>query len=129
MSRLQLLARIKQKHFLKFLAVGGINTLFGFITYSTLALSELSTFTVLLISTFIGISFNILTTGGLVFRDLSFRKIPKFIIVALVIFLSNLELIECLSPFYVGRIEAMAIIVIPMTILNYLLLVRFVYKD
>lgn len=129
MSRLQLLARIKQHRFLKFLAVGGINTLFGFITYSALALSDLSTFIVLLISTLIGISFNFFTTGGLVFRDLSFHRIPRFIIVAIVIFLSNLELIECLSPFYVGRIEAMAIIIVPMTILNYFLLVWFVYKD
>jgi putative flippase GtrA len=129
MSRLQLLARIKQHRFLKFLVVGGINTLFGFITYSALAFSDLSTFIVLLISTFVGISFNIFTTGGLVFRDLSFHRIPRFIIIAIVIFLSNLELIKCLSPLYVGRIEAMAIIIVPMTILNYFLLVWFVYKD
>ncbi len=122
-------AIIKSNRFIRFLVVGGLNTLFGFVVYSILALSDLSTLMVLIVSNLIGIAFNFVTTGGLVFRDMSLTKIPQFLICYGVIFVIYLELIQWLSPIFGGRIVAMAIIVLPMAVLTYLMQSWFVFGD
>lgn len=111
----------------RFIVVGGLNTLFGFIVYSLLALTPLSTWLVLIVANVITITFNFFTTGGIVFRDLSLSRIPRFILVYGVIFISYLELIQWLSPIAGGRIRAMAFIVLPMAALTYLAQAIFVF--
>jgi putative flippase GtrA len=113
--------------FVRFLLVGGLNTLFGFAVYSLLALSDLSTWIVLILSNFAGIAFNFVTTGGLVFRDMSLARVPRFLICYGVIFVIYLVLIEWLSPVTGGRIWAMTIIVLPMAVLTYLMQSWFVF--
>jgi putative flippase GtrA len=119
----------KSNRFVRFVVVGGLNTLFGFVVYSILALSDLSTLMVLIVSNLIGIAFNFVTTGGLVFREMSLTKIPLFLICYGVIFVIYLELIQWLSPIFGGRIVAMAIIVLPMAILTYFIQSWFVFGD
>ena len=119
----------KSNRFVRFLVVGGLNTLFGFVVYSILALSDLSTLMVLIVSNLIGIAFNFVTTGGLVFRDMRLTKIPLFLICYGVIFIIYLELIQWLSPIFGGRIVAMAIIVLPMAVLTYFIQSWFVFGD
>ena len=111
----------------RFLFVGGLNTLFGFAVYSLLALSALSTWMVLIASNLAGIAFNFLTTGGLVFRDMSLSRVPRFLISYGVIFVIYLVLIQWLSPICGGRIWAMTIIVLPMAVLTYILQSWFVF--
>jgi putative flippase GtrA len=111
----------------RFLFAGGLNTLFGFTVYSILALTDLSTWSVLIASNMAGILFNFITTGGLVFRNLSLSRVPRFLICYGVIFLVYLMLIELLSPLAGGRIWAMAFIVIPMAVLTYFMQSWFVF--
>lgn len=113
--------------FVRFLFVGGLNTLFGFAVYSLFALSDLSTWVVLIASNLAGIAFNYVTTGGLVFRDMSLGRVPRFLICYGVIFAIYLTLIEWLSPITGGRIWAMAIIVLPMAVLTYFTQTWFVF--
>ena len=127
MSRLELLAKFMSHRFVKFLGVGGLNTLFGFAVYTLFALTELSTFMVLIVSTLAAITFNFFTTGGLVFRDLGLARVPRFLISYVVIFVINLKLIEWFSPLYGGRIWAMTIIVLPMALLSYFIQAWFVF--
>lgn len=115
--------------FVRFLGVGGLNTLFGFAVYTLFALTELSTFMVLMVSNLAGITFNFFTTGGLVFRDLGLARVPRFLISYVVIFIINLKLIEWLAPLYGGRIWAMAIIVLPIALLSYFIQAWFVFGD
>ena len=119
----------KLNRFVRFVVVGGLNTLFGFVIYSIFALSDLSTLMVLIVSNLIGIAFNFVTTGGRVFRDMSLTKIPLFLICYGVIFVIYLELIQWLSPIFGGRIVAMAIIVLPMAVLTYFMQSWFVFGD
>jgi len=114
--------------FLRFLFVGGLNTMFGFAVYSLLALSELSTWIVLIIANMAAIAFNFVTTGGLVFRDMSLSRIPRFLLSYGVIFLIYLLLIQWLSPLFGGRIWAMTIIVLPMALLTYFIQSWFVFE-
>ena len=53
---------IMLSRFLRFLLAGGLNTLFGFAVYSLFALSDLSTWMVLIASNLAGIAFNFVTT-------------------------------------------------------------------
>jgi putative flippase GtrA len=129
MSRLGFVAKLMSHRFVKFLGVGGLNTLFGFAVYTLFALTELSTFMVLMVSTLAAITFNFFTTGGLVFRDLGLARVPRFLISYAVIFVINLKLIEWLSPMCGGRIWAMAIIVLPMALLSYFIQAWFVFGD
>ena len=128
MSKLGLLAKLMSHRFVKFLCVGGFNTLFGFGVYTLFALTELSTVIVLIVSNIASITFNFFTTGGLVFRDLGLARVPRFLMSYAVIFVINLKLIEWLAPLYGGRIWAMAIIVLPMAILSYLIQAWFVFR-
>lgn len=114
--------------FARFIVVGGLNTLFGFAVYSLLALSDLSTWIVLIVSNVAGIACNFFTTGGLVFRDMSLARVPRFLICYGVIFIIYLVLIQWLSPICGGRIWAMTIIVLPMAALTYVLQSWFVFK-
>lgn len=114
--------------FVRFLFVGGLNTIFGFTVYSLFALSELPTWAVLVTSNLAGIAFNFFTTGGLVFRDLSISRVPRFLFCYGVIFVIYLELIQWLSPIFGGRIWAMAIIVLPMAVLTYFMQLWFVFE-
>lgn len=114
--------------FVRFLVVGGINTLFGLAAYSLLALSDLSTWLVLIVSNLAGMVFNFITTGGLVFRDLNLARLPRFLFCYVLIFLIYLVLINWLSPVTGGRIWAMAIIVLPMAALTYLMQSWFVFS-
>lgn len=114
--------------FLKFLAVGGLNTLFGFAVYSLLALTIMPTWLVLIASNLAGIAFNFVTTGGLVFRSLEWRRAPRFVICYGVIYCLYLGAIHVLAPLTGGRIQAMAVIVIPMAVLTYWLLATFVFQ-
>jgi putative flippase GtrA len=117
------------KRFVKFLFVGGLNTLFGFLIYSLLAITELPTWLVLLIANLLGIIFNFFTTGGLVFKSLSITKVPVFIICYGIVFLLNLGLLYWLTSIFDSRIWAMAIVIMPMAILTYLMQSRFVFCD
>jgi putative flippase GtrA len=113
---------------MKFLSVGGINTLFGFIAFSLLARTELSTIMVLIFSTLISIIFNYFTTGGLVFRDIALARVPRFLMSYAVILGINFKLIGWLSPLCGGREMAMAAIILPMAFLSYFFQAWFVFR-
>jgi putative flippase GtrA len=120
---------ILESNFLRFLIVGGVNTLFGLTVYALLALSEMPTWIVLLISNLIGMIFNFFTTGGIVFTDVRISRFPRFFICYGAIYLIYLELINWLEPIFNSRIIAMTIIVIPVTFLSYLILNFFVFTN
>jgi len=113
---------------LRFLIVGGVNTAFGLATYVLLALTPLPTWAVIILSNAAGILFNFLTTGGLVFRDRSLGRLPRFLACYAVTFLLYLVFIRWLSPFTGGRIGAMLVIILPMTVLTYLLQSKIVFR-
>jgi len=72
--------------------------------------------------------FNFFTTGGLVFFDVSILRMPRFITCYISIYLIYLSLINWLEPIFESRITAMALIVLPVTVLSYLILKFFVFR-
>jgi len=113
----------------RFILAGGVNSAFGLAVYSALALIHaLPTLAVLIITNILGVVFNFLTTGGLVFRDMGMSRIPRFVLCYVVVVLIYAVLIDRLAPFAGGRIGAMAIVVVPMTAFTYLVQSRFVFR-
>ncbi|MCY1165166.1 GtrA-like protein [compost metagenome] len=120
---------LKDNRFARFLLAGGVNTLFGFAVYSGTILAGGPIWLALLAGILAGIAFNFLTTGGYVFRDLSSRRFPRFLLAYLLIYLVNLGLIALLSRWIIHPILAQAIITAPIAIASYLLMARFVFCE
>lgn len=118
---------LPSRQFVRYLFVGGLNTLFGFLAYSGFILLDLPTWAALLGGNVAGIVFNFFTIGGIVFSDLSLARFPLFLLFYAVIYLINLELIGWVAAVVHGRIAAQAILVLPMAILSYLILRNYVF--
>lgn len=122
-----LIEKILSRRFIRFLFVGALNTLFGFLVYSALVFLDLPTWAALLGGNIAGVAFNFLTIGGIVFLDLSPARIPLFVLSYGAIYLVNLELIGLLQDWVHGRIAAQAVLVLPMALLSYFILSRYVF--
>lgn len=112
----------------RYVFVGGMNTVFGFAVYALLAPTSLPTWLLLIIANIAAISFNFATTGSIVFRDLKLQRIPRFLLTYGIIFLIYFGLVEWLSPVIGGRMIAMAVVVLPVSAVNYILQMVFVFK-
>lgn len=121
--------RLLSKRFVRFLLVGGLNTLFGFLVYSAFILLHSPTWLALLGGNVAGVVFNFFTIGGLVFLNLSVSRAPMFVLAYAVIYFVNLELIGWISAIAHSRIVAQAILVLPMAMLSYFILRNYVYGN
>lgn len=112
---------------MRFLVAGSVNTLFGFAAYSLLIVAGMEVWLALLFGMLLGTVFNFFTTGGYVFRQLLLSRFPRFVLCYLLVYFINLGLIELTLPLLINKILSQAILVLPMAILSYFLMVRFVF--
>lgn len=113
--------------FLRFLVVGGINTVFGFAIYSGLILVGTRVWLALLLANVAGVLFNFFTTSVVVFRTSLRGRMLRFMSVYLAIYLVNLALLSAARQALGNAILAQALLVLPMAVLSYLLMRRFVF--
>ena len=113
----------------RFVAVGALNTLFGLATYSLFIRLGSPTWVALVGGNAAGLAFNFLTTGGLVFADLSPSRIPKFIAVYVGTYFFNLFLIHWLSRLVGGAILSQVILTPIMAVIAYVLMSRVVFTS
>ena len=118
---------LRKNRFMRFLVVGGVNTLFGFAVYIIAIIAGATVWFALLASMVAGTGFNFFTTGGYVFRELSFTRFPRFIICYLFVYGINLVLIELLSMWLSDKVLSQFILIFPMAVLSYFIMVRFVF--
>lgn len=95
---------MRDSQFIRFLAVGALNTLFGYGVFTLLVLTGLAPGWALLIATLIGVLFNYFTTGRIVFAARGWACLPRFACVYGLTFLANLWSLKSLisaglSPF------------------------------
>ena len=120
-------AVVDRYRFLRFLAAGALNTLFGFAIYSAAILLGMPVWAALLVANVAGIGFNFLTTGGYAFRSLLLSRLPRFAMAYLGLYLLNWGLIHWLQPWVLGAIEAQALLALPLALLSYAIMVRLVF--
>ncbi|MBB5192357.1 putative flippase GtrA [Silvimonas terrae] len=112
--------------FIKFLFVGGLNTLFGLLVYIGAFKLGAAVWLAILIGNLSGIVFNFFTTGGLVFRSLDARRLPRFVLAYLMVYGINLLSMHWLVPHW-GALPAQVILTPPLVVLSYVLMSRFVF--
>lgn len=114
---------------IRFLIVGAINSIFGFVIFSGIMLAGLAPWQALLGGNLAGIAFNFFTLGGVVFRELSSSRLPRFISAYLFILIINTWLIEIISARYgIGKILTQAYLTPPLAIISYLIMKHLVFK-
>lgn len=83
------LSHIKNK-FIRFIFVGVLNTLFGYGVYCLMILLGCSYIWATLVSQVLGVLFNFITTGNLVFENNDKRLIFKFILSYIITYFINI---------------------------------------
>jgi putative flippase GtrA len=115
--------------FLRFLAAGAVNALFGLGMYSGAILAGLPIWGALAFGNVTGILFNFVSTGHYVFHSAAPARFPAFLLVYLIVYTINLVLIDWLLTVLSGKILAQAILMLPMALLSYVLLKEFVFRS
>lgn len=115
--------------FVRFMVAGVINTLFGFVVVAIALWSGLPVWAALLVGMLSGSVFNFFTTGGYAFRQLSRQKYPRFVLCYLLVYGTNLALIELLLHWTANPLLAQAVLTIPLALLSYVLMAHWVFVE
>lgn len=118
---------LSANQFIRFLVAGSINTIFGFLVFSLSIFVGAEVWLALLACMTFGVVFNFFTTGGYVFRELSFKGFILFIICYIFMYCINLWSIELLSMWLNSKILCQLILTFLLAILSYLILSRYVF--
>ena len=116
------------RQFLRFLIAGGVNTLFGFGVNIAAMLAGLPVWLAMLIGTVAGIAFNFFTHGGYAFRDMSAKRLPRYVLGYAIVYVVALAAFHVLQLVVRGPITCQVLLVIPMALLSYLIMSRFVFQ-
>ncbi len=116
-----------ENKFIRFLFVGGLNTLFSVTVYSILVYIGLQYYIAVFVSNILGILFNFKTTGTLVFKNKSNKLIFKFFAVYLFTYFISVGSIKLLLSLGFDPYTPVVIIAIPMAVVSYFLMKKFVF--
>ncbi len=114
--------------FLRFLVAGGVNTLFSFGVNIAAMLAGLPVWLAMLVGTAAGIVFNFFTHGGYAFRDMSAKRLPRYVLGYAVVYLTALAGFDALQLVVPNRIVCQALLVVPAALLSYFIMSRFVFQ-
>ena len=122
------LIRITNYTFIRFLFVGGINTVFGYSVYALLLCAGIHFSLASFISTCLGVLFNFKTLGRLVFSNDRYSLIFKFAGVYMCIYLVGIGCLGICNIYKVNMFIAGAILIFPMAVLSFCLNKLFVFN-
>ncbi len=114
--------------FHKYIIVGMINTLFGYLMFVIFIYLSFHYSIAVLFSTILGVIFNFITYGKYVFNNTSLSKIWRFVIVYIFIYSINILGLYCLKLYTINIYIAGAILILPLALIGFYLNKRFVYE-
>ena len=114
--------------FFRFLFVGGINTVFGYLVYSVFILLQIHYSIASLLATILGVIFNYFTTGRIVFNNTDSKLLIKFFGVYGITYLVNLLFLKIFDNYQVNMLIAGAILIFPSAFLSYFLNKTLVFR-
>ncbi len=123
-----MLKRAWDNRFLRFLAVGGLNTLFGYSLFAALIFAGFHYSLAVFVSTLLGVLFNFKTTGSIVFKSSDNMLVFKFVAGYGVIYLLNVGLLKVLSLLGFNMYAAGALLLLPMALVSYVINSRLVFR-
>jgi putative flippase GtrA len=124
----ELARKIWAHRFLRFLFVGGINTLFGYSVFALFILAGVHYAVAALLSTVLGMLFNFKTTGIIVFRSHDNRLILRFLGVYGLTYVLGVAVLKAFKAVGVHVLITAAVAMVPMAGLSFLLMRRFVFE-
>lgn len=119
---------MRDHQLLRFLAVGALNTLFGYVMFSLLVLAGVVPGLALFVGTLVGLLFNYFTTGRLVFAARGLGRLPWFVAVYGLTFLVNLWSLQALIATGLSPLLAQAIVLPLVILLTFLLNKLLVFR-
>jgi putative flippase GtrA len=117
-----------QKQILKFIAVGVVNTLFGYGIYAFFIFLGLHYMYAVLFATIAGVLFNFKTIGRYVFDSSDSSLLLKFIMVYAVVYGMNIGLIRFFTLWDIDYYTAGFLAVVPCAAISFILNKRFVFR-
>jgi putative flippase GtrA len=113
---------------LKYLIVGGINSLFGYSIFAIFLFFGFHYSLAVLVATILGVLFNFQSYGRIVFKNHSWTLLTKFILIYSIIYLVNILLLVVFD-FFVSNLYFSGAMAIPLVAyLGYFLNKRYVWK-
>ena len=119
--------KAQPKH-VRFLLVGGLNTVFGYLVFAGLTRLGWRDLIAVPAAMAAGVAFNFMTYGKLVFESLGQRSLPRFVIGYVGMYVCNVTGLRALARMGVGAYLAQAALVIPLAALSYLINDRWVFR-
>ena len=116
------------RQFIKFLIVGGLNTLVGYAIFSGFILAGTGSAVAVIATTVIGALFNFASTGWIVFRSSETTLLPRFMIVYAGQSVVNIAMLRALEIAGVTPIIAQALLLPLLTILSFVAMRQFVFN-
>lgn len=119
-----------ERRFIKFLFVGGINTLFGYSMYALFVTLSFKPSDALLISYILGVFWNFKTTGSIVFKNKDNKLILKFFISYIfTYYVNNLSLNFLISDLHLNKYLAEALVIPPVAVLSFVIFKTFIFVE
>jgi putative flippase GtrA len=121
--------KILNYQFLKFLLVGGINTLFSYFLFAAFIFLGLHYTIASFLGTISSILFNFKTTGIIVFKSHNNKLIFRFFTVYIVVYLFYLAGLSIFNYFSISNYIAGAVLILPVAFLSFVLMRKFVFNS
>lgn len=112
---------LRDKRFLRFIVVGGVNTAFGYSVFALLILVGAHYAVAALLSTICGVLFNFRTTGRFVFENRDSSLLLRFVGVYAICYVTGVLLLRLSRALGVDILLAAAVLAFPMAVFSYTL--------
>lgn len=121
--------RFPPGRFIRFLLVGGLNTAFGYGVYALALFLGTHYAVAATLSTALGILFNFVTTGSLVFGQRDPARLHRFVAVYVVTWAVGVLALKAASALRIDLYLAGLLLLLPSAGLSFLLLRTFVFQE
>lgn len=123
-----LVTKFWNNQLIRFLIVGGINTVFGYCMYALFIFIGLHYALAVLLAQISGVLFNFNTTGKIVFNNTGSGLFFRFVSVYMVTYVINVLLLRLFAQVNYNMYFAGAILVLPVALLSFFLNKKFVFS-
>lgn len=113
---------------LKFLSVGVLNAVFGYLVFASIYLLIQSDMAAVVMATVIGVVFNYFSTGRLVFAHSGLRRLPLFLLGYGLICAVNLGALKLLGQVGIGSLLGQCLLILPLAVLSYVVNANLVFR-
>ena len=115
--------------FVRFLLVGGLNTVFGYLVFSAVLYFVKNLYASIVIANIIAVMFNFKTYGKLVFQSEDKSRVFRFILVYVLVIGTQMVSIKGLGYFFQinNTYLAAGIVTLPIALMSFVLMRKFVF--